>query len=151
MLRLGLVLAVGALASSEANASDRDLAEDFARRLLAPQKPQVEERNDAARARQHALVELRTLSVKRPPGDALLVTLLKRLREREDSSAEALEWIAEQTARLGTTPEDLARRYHLQQAADQVSVGNAITSMRSINNLDWRVFFRSTSHVESIL
>ena len=156
MLRLGLVLAVGARASSEANTSDRDLAENWGRRLIGLHqagKPTSEEGSsaDLEKERQRTLAELKTYGAQHSPSDALLVTLLKRLRERDDSPTEAIEWIAKQTAELGTTPEELTRRYHLRQAADQVSVGNAITSMRSINSLDWTVFFNATSHVEAVL
>jgi cyclic beta-1,2-glucan synthetase len=52
---------------------------------------------------------------------------------------------------MGTSPEELTRREHLRQAADQVSVGNAITSMRAIAALDWTRFFELTSGVESVL
>ena len=145
MLRLGLVLAVGALASSEANGNDRDLAEKWAVRVLGSGS-----RNstfDVTQSKGH----LRELQDLEAPSDAFLVTFLKRLRERDDAPSDALDWIAEQTARLGATPEELARRYHLRQAAGQVSVGNAITSMRSINRLDWSVFFAATSIVEHIL
>ncbi len=62
-----------------------------------------------------------------------------------------MDWITVQSARLGMSPEELARRQHLRQAADQVSVGNAITSMRTIGALDWNKFFENTSAVEAIL
>jgi cyclic beta-1,2-glucan synthetase len=52
---------------------------------------------------------------------------------------------------MGTTPDDLTRREHLRQAADHVSVGNAITSMRAIAALDWTEFFELTSDVEQVL
>jgi hypothetical protein len=38
-----------------------------------------------------------------------------------------------------------------QQAADQVSISNSITSLRLLDKLDWREFVESTSVVESIL
>lgn len=153
MLRLGLVLTVGALALSEANAEDRDLADVWSRRLLGPVST-LERNEDPERWRAERLIALRELEAygaMRTPNDALLVTLLKRLREQDDAPVEALNWIAAQTARLGTSPEELARRYYLRQAADQVSVGNAITSMRSINNLDWGAFFAEASYVEAVL
>ncbi|HEX7672312.1 MAG TPA: protein ndvB, partial [Polyangiaceae bacterium] len=43
------------------------------------------------------------------------------------------------------------RRAHVQQALDQVTIGNAITSMRTIAAFDWTRFFERTSLVESIL
>jgi len=149
MLRLGLVLAVSALATSEAQADERDLADAWAARLLAPHLDPAPAEPHAEVA--HILAELERATQGQPPGDAFLVTLLRRLRERDDAPAEALDWIARQTEKLGSLPEDLARRYHLRQAAAQVSVGNAITSMRAINTLDWSKFFCATSHVEAIL
>ncbi|HVU00704.1 MAG TPA: glucoamylase family protein [Polyangiaceae bacterium] len=47
--------------------------------------------------------------------------------------------------------ESARRRAHVQQAADQVTIGNAITSMRTIAALDWRKFFERVSFVDSIL
>ena len=149
MLRLGLVLSVAALASSEAQASDRDLADAWAKRLLS-----VQPRAGADATRPplaESLIELERWGARQAPSDAFLVTLLRKLREHEDAPPEALEWIARQTERLDISPEELARRYHLRQAADQVSAGNAITSMRSVNALDWSIFFRATSRVEAIL
>jgi len=151
MLRLGLVLAVSVLASSEAQASDRDVADDWARRLLSTVGPSSTDAADQAHDLAVLLAKLEQARRKQPPSDAFLVTLLRRLREREDAPIEVLEWISKCTEALNTTPEDLARRYHLRQAADQVSVGNAITSMRAINTLDWSIFFRSTSLVEATL
>jgi cyclic beta-1,2-glucan synthetase len=153
MLRLGLVIAVGGLASSEAQASDRTLAEKWVARLLSPTNsaPELDTRAETRESQRSALAELERFGRSDPPSGAFLVTLLRRLREREDAPLEALDWISAQTARLDTTPEELARRHHLQQAADQVSVGNAITSMRSINSLDWSIFFRTTSRVEATL
>jgi cyclic beta-1,2-glucan synthetase len=151
MLRLGLIIAVGVLATNEAQSSDRDLAEHWASRILGPPPTRASELRRPREELQATLLELEELGAAAPPSDAFLVTLLKRLREREDTPSEALDWIALQTARLHTTPEELARRHHLRQAANQVSVGNAISSMRAINSLDWRIFFRRTSRVEAVL
>lgn len=153
MLRLGLVLSVSALASSEARASDRDWADSWSKKILdAARSPLPEgERTTPSGGPESVVAELERWRQRRPPSDAFLVTLLRKLRERDDAPAEALDWIAQQTNRLGISPEELARRYHLRQAADQVSVGNAITSMRSINTLNWSTFFGRTSHVEAIL
>src|SRR5262249_28680325 len=45
----------------------------------------------------------------------------------------------------------LVRRENQRQATDQVSVGNAITSLRLLSALDWKVFFEQTSLVEPVL
>ncbi|MGC4087889.1 MAG: glucoamylase family protein [Polyangiaceae bacterium] len=141
MLRLGLILTVGALASSEANARDRARADAFADRLL-----------ESAATREGARAALHRLERdERSPSDAFLVQLLRRLREHDAPSVEVSDWIAAQCAQKGTTPEELARKQHLRQAADQVSVGNSITSMRQIAALDWGKFFEQVSNVEALL
>ncbi|HET9930897.1 MAG TPA: glucoamylase family protein, partial [Polyangiaceae bacterium] len=87
----------------------------------------------------------------RAPSDAFLVQLLRRLRAHDAPSVEVTDWIRRHCERKGTTPEELARREHLRQAADQVSVGNSITSMRQIAALDWSKFFEQVSTVEALL
>ena len=79
---------------------------------------------------------------------AFLVQLLHRLREHDATPELAREWVAQRCANWGTTPEELARKEHLRQAADQVSVGNAITSMRAVSAHNWDDFFERTSKVE---
>src|SRR6185295_18975163 len=41
--------------------------------------------------------------------------------------------------------------WHLEQAADRVSDGNAVTSMRAVAALGWQSFFERTSAVEAVL
>jgi cyclic beta-1,2-glucan synthetase len=141
MLRLGLSLGVGALAASEAAAEDRARGDIWAGRLLKAGATPVE-----------TGAHLRELEQSRQAvSAAFLVQLLHRLHEHDSPPERAREWIAERCAAMGTTPEDLARREHLRQAADQVSVGNAITSMRAVSAFDWDSFFERTSQVEAVL
>ncbi len=142
MLRLGLVMRVGALAASEAKSDDRVRGDAWAEKLFSTDQasPELVEK---------AIEELESdrSSITQP----FLVHLLRRLREHDAPFGTAFEWIGEQSQKLGYAPEELARREHLRQAADQVSVGNAITSMRLIAALDWGRFFERTSSVEAIL
>jgi cyclic beta-1,2-glucan synthetase len=141
MLRLGLTLGVGALAASEAAAQDRERADQWAERLL---------QGDRSLSQTGAL--LRELEESRQPlSAAFLVQLLHRLREHDSPPELARDWLIARCATLGTTPDDLARREHLRLAGDQVSVGNAITSMRAVSAFDWDSFFERTSHVEAVL
>ncbi len=141
MLRLGLVLTVGALASSEASERDRARASEWAKRLITNAKSA----KDVARM-------LDGLERDDPPVTAtLLVELLRRLREHDLLLAATTKWLRPRCRGMDTTPEELSRKEHLRQAADQVSVGNAVTSMRTIAALDWNVFFEQTSAVEAIL
>jgi cyclic beta-1,2-glucan synthetase len=141
MLRLGLILRVGALAASEAGEQDRASADSWAERLLASAASPTE-----TRAALHELEK-----AQKAPSMSFLVRLLKRLREHDGALELPHAWIATRSAALGSTPDELARREHLRQAADQVSVGNAITSMRAVSALDWDQFFERTSDVEAVL
>jgi len=140
MLRLGLTLMVGALAVSEARAQDRELADEWADRLIVD--AQNNDRLDRT---------LSQLSKVTDVSAGFLVQLLKRVREHDVPLRAVHELIQGRCAAMGTTPEELTRREHLRQAADQVSVGNAITSMRAIAALDWTQFFELTSGVEEVL
>jgi cyclic beta-1,2-glucan synthetase len=137
MLRIGLVLSVGGIAASEVSSTDRTRADGLAREMLSHTCDGASLPPELVRASEH--------SISAP----FLVQLIRRLREHE--SLAVTDWIAAQAAKLGMIPEDLTRQQHLRQAADQVSVGNAITSMRAIGALDWNAFFERTSLVEEIL
>jgi cyclic beta-1,2-glucan synthetase len=141
MLRLGLVLTVGALAASEARAQDRQRADEWAERLFST--------GDNPAQAGVCLSELEQSKI--AVTSAFLVQLLRRLREHDTPLELAREWIAAQCRAMDTTPEELTRREHLRQAADQVSVGNAITSMRAVSAFDWDGFFDRTSDVETTL
>jgi cyclic beta-1,2-glucan synthetase len=140
MLRLGLTLIVGALAVSEARAKDRELADGWADRLI------VDAQREASLQR-----TLTQLDAEGEVTAGFLVQLLKRVREHDAPLRPVLDFIHARCQSMGTSPEELTRREHLRQAADQVSVGNAITSMRAIAALDWTRFFELTSGVESVL
>ncbi|HJQ81679.1 MAG TPA: hypothetical protein VJ828_17075, partial [Lacipirellulaceae bacterium] len=84
---------------------------------------------------------------------SMLVTeLIECLRNSSDAEFSiAPHELAE---RLGQSPEMLdecVRREQQRLAANQVSIGNAITSMRLISALDWTLFFERVSLVEQIL
>jgi cellobiose phosphorylase len=141
MLRLGLVLAVGALAASEATARDRGRGDVWATRVI--------EKGRTPAAVAEVLLQLEKSD---PPVTAsLVVELLRNLREHEAPLGAVAEWVRAQCETMKTTPEELTRRQLLRLAADQVSVGNAITSMRAIGALDWNAFFERTSAVEAVL
>jgi cyclic beta-1,2-glucan synthetase len=132
MLRLGLLLVVSGVATIVAQDTAHARAQKWADLLI--QEPTG------------VLVPLDDESV----DASFLVELLRLLREH-DAAPSTVEWIRAKAASLGGTPEELGRRLHLQRAADQVSIGNAITSMRTIDTYEWRKFFERTSVVEAAL
>jgi cyclic beta-1,2-glucan glucanotransferase len=79
------------------------------------------------------------------------VQLLQRLRDQGSGIASALLWLEQRFIAQETTGDEMIRIEHQRQAANQVSVGNVITSMRLLSSIDWAEFVESTSMVERVL
>ncbi len=79
------------------------------------------------------------------------VQLVQRLREQDPESTPALRWLDEQLSAVGTSPDELVRVEHQDQAAMNVTVRNVITSMRTMTTFDWAAFFESVSLVDDML
>ena len=82
---------------------------------------------------------------------AAIVHLLHRLREFGFQLTAVREVVEAYLASQNTTAEDAIRGEHQRQAAAQVSVANAITSLRLCSVLDWRQYFESVSLIEQVL
>jgi cyclic beta-1,2-glucan synthetase len=82
---------------------------------------------------------------------AFVVELLQWLRDQPSSASAA--WLALQRAleAQGDSPEELLRAEHQREAANQLAIGNVITSMRLLSSIDWPLFFDRVSVVEQIL
>jgi cyclic beta-1,2-glucan synthetase len=83
--------------------------------------------------------------------DPCVVRLVQVLRDQGPEAAEHVEWVENCLTCHGPGRADLVRREHGRQAANQVTVGNCVTSLRLLSNLDWPVFLEKTSVVESLL
>ena len=143
MLRLGLAESVRKLADQElATGEDRTRADSWVERML---KGGARRSTDVA----VAMAELAVSDEAFKP--AFVVQLVRRLREHDAVVTSAFHWIQERCAEMNLLPEELARLEHLRQASAQVSIGNAITSMRVIAALEWGKFFEQTSEVEHVL
>jgi cyclic beta-1,2-glucan synthetase len=59
-----------------------------------------------------------------------------------------MSWIEQRLSERGETMEQVLQAASQSQAADQVSVGNSITSLRSLGAIDWRQFVEAMSAVE---
>lgn len=80
------------------------------------------------------------------PSDAFLVGWHQAVRDLGDA--------ADRRPTDRPAPADLSdvlRREHRRQAANQVSVGNCVTSLRLLNAIDWAEFFERASRVEEVL
>jgi cyclic beta-1,2-glucan synthetase len=82
---------------------------------------------------------------------ASVVQLLHRVREYGLRLSSIRTTIEEHLAARQTTAEAAIRGEHQRQAADQVSVANAITSLRLCSEIDWREYVESVSLVEQVL
>jgi cyclic beta-1,2-glucan synthetase len=79
------------------------------------------------------------------------VQLVQRLRDHDPSVTPAVQWLNARLAAQGTAAEELVREEHQRQGAMNVTVRNAITSMRLISAMDWNEFFESVSLVDLAL
>ncbi|MDO8949813.1 MAG: glucoamylase family protein [Actinomycetota bacterium] len=84
------------------------------------------------------------------PG-AFLIRLLHRLQDQDPAVESTVAWIERTLAGRGATFQQLTLTEHQEQAVDQVSVANAITSIRFLGALEWREFFEECSLVEHVL
>lgn len=117
-------------------------ADEWAERLLLA----AQDDPDALRM---LLDELAVDSANATP--AFFVRLSQRL-QGEDAGSEATNaFLARRFVANGYDLDALARSLQQEQAADQVSIANSITSVRFLEAFDWRGFFESTSYVEVVL
>lgn len=82
---------------------------------------------------------------------AFVVQLIQRLRDQDPNIWPALNWIETNLRKFKTDMYQVTQLEHKRQAEAQVTVGNIITSMRLIADLDWREFFENVSLVDPIL
>lgn len=86
-----------------------------------------------------------------PLSAAFAVQLVQRLRDQDPAVTPALQWLDERLAVQGTTADEIVRSEHQSQGAMNVTVRNAITSMRLLSAFDWVEFFESVSLVDATL
>lgn len=77
--------------------------------------------------------------------------LIRRLRDRGRKASLTLQWLEERLREEGREPEEILKLEQRIQAADQISIGNIFTSLRSIGYVDWESWFESTCRIEHIL
>ena len=82
---------------------------------------------------------------------AFLAELTRHLQGQNPNFSFAHSWLEHRLANLGLTTEQLVLAEGQDQAADQVSVGNSITSLRFLSVNDWPAFVAAQSLVEQTL
>lgn len=80
-----------------------------------------------------------------------LIQLLEQLTNHGPETRNAIADVEHQVTQSGWQLGEVVRLEHGRQAANQVSIGNVITSMRLIASLDWIGFFERVNQAECIL
>ncbi len=92
----------------------------------------------------------RILHSKANPDAIFLIWLLRSLRDKEHV-APLIHWLELYIEQEDINIEEIVKVENQRQAANRVSAGNIITSMRLVSSLDLSVFFEKVSLVERIL
>ncbi len=82
---------------------------------------------------------------------SFVAAFTRRLQGLAPALGMAGSWLEQRLAQSGTTIEQLIQSENQEQAANQVSIGNSISSLRSLSAMDWRMFVEGLSVVEQTL
>jgi cyclic beta-1,2-glucan synthetase len=143
MLRLALIENLRRVAARLATGRrHQDLADDWAERMV-----EVVEHNPT-----DLVLVLADMARANPPmSGAFLAELTRHLQGQSPHFAFANSWLEHRLSEQGLTTERLVLAEGQAQAADQVSMGNSITSLRFLSSNDWRAFVEKHSLVERTL
>ena len=97
------------------------------------------------------VIALGDLAREELPGAGFVAELHRGLHGQNPALALVLQWLDQRLAERHQTIAELIRADHQAQAADQVAVENAITSVRRMSVIDWRDFVEGLSPVEHTL
>lgn len=143
MLRLALIENLRRVAVRLAEGRrERDAADHWSDRLLDTAQTQPA----------NLIIEVARLAQSKPDiSSAFVAEFIRRLQGQSPSLQLARNWIEQRIAERGLTIEQLIQLESQSQAADQVSIGNSITSLRTLGAVDWREFVETLSGVEQAL
>ncbi len=143
MLRLGLIENLRRVSAHIAQRRrDRNLANLWAGRLLAA--AEIEPATVL-----HLLAEMAESD---PPfSNQFVEEFCGRLHGQHPALATVQSWVQHRLAEQGLSREQLQRAANQTQAADQVSIGNSIGSLRFLSAMDWRKVVEAMSTVEQAL
>jgi hypothetical protein len=143
MLRLALIENLRRVALRiTAGRIDRDLAEVWARRMITTVEHDPKD----------LILVLADMARSNPPMTAPFVSEFVRLLQGQGPVLGlALSWIEQRLAEPGFTTDQLIQAGNQNQAADQVTIGNSVGSLRFLASVDWRRFVESVSEVDQVL
>ena len=143
MLRLALIENLRRVALRiAAGRIDRDLAEGWARRMIS-----IIEQDPKS-----LILVIADMARSNPPMSAPFVSeFVRSLQGQSPALALALTWVEQRLSESGLTTEQLVQSGNQNQAADQVTIGNSIGSLRVLASVDWRSFVEPMSVVDQTL
>ena len=143
MLRLALIENLRRVAVRLSRSlHDRGLATDWGERMV-----NVVEQNPS-----DLILVLADMARTNPPmSSAFLAELTRHLHGQSPHFAFAQSWLEHRVSEQGLKIAHLVESESQAQAADQVSMGNTITSLRFLSLTDWRDFVEDQSAVEHTL
>ena len=77
--------------------------------------------------------------------------LLYRLRSASTDTSAAASWLERILEQEGSNPEDAIVEEHARQSTGGVTMGNVITSLKRIDDIDWETWFETVNEVDAIL
>ncbi|MDD1729971.1 MAG: cyclic beta 1-2 glucan synthetase, partial [Methanospirillum sp.] len=86
-----------------------------------------------------------------PLTSAFVAEIARQLQGQSGTLAFPLTWIEQRLFESNLTIEQMISAENQTQAADQVSIGNSIGSLRLLDKMNWREFIEQVSLVEQIL
>ncbi len=86
-----------------------------------------------------------------PMVGSFVAEFARRLQGKSPALALPLTWIEQRLSEDGLTIEQLVQSENQQQAADQVSISNSISSLRFLGAADWRDFVEARSVIDRTL
>jgi len=106
----------------------------------------------AERDPQSLILVIADMARSNPPNVSSFVSeFSRRLQGQGPALALPLTWIEQRLSESGLTIEQLVRAENQQQAGDQLSLSNSISSLRFLGAMDWREFVETMSAVEETL
>ncbi len=143
MLRLALIENLRRVALRiAAGRIDRDLASYWSRAMIAT----------VERDPKSLILVIADMARSNPPMSAPFVSeFVRALQGQSPALALALTWVEQRLADDGQSTEQLVQAGNQIQAADQVTIGNSIGSLRFLGSVDWRSFVESMSVVDQVL
>ncbi|TMQ10752.1 MAG: cyclic beta 1-2 glucan synthetase, partial [Deltaproteobacteria bacterium] len=143
MLRLALLENLRRVAMAiTAGRRDREAAASWVARMLTA---------TAANPTDVVLVLAELVAAEPPFSNAFVAELASRIQAQGTALVFPMSWLEQRLAESGQTVEQVFELATQSQAADQVSIGNSIGSLRFLGACDWRDFVEAMSVVERTL